>query len=182
MKLDEIDKYMEQHNNQLPPGTDETYRAKLLEGHFYQTDRSANFFKQKQQFMLSVVVHGFLAFREPMVTDSLRRQCKLSQLLQDGYNIVYLPLPSNPATEAEAKRSGMVWTSDVGNNAARQRSNGSKRTVATGGHSGLVKSSDTGSYAGVAKSRNSQDLGTLGRIKQRFGKAFHSLGKTLRLI
>lgn len=97
-KLDDIDKYMAENNNQLPSGADEKYRAKLQEQHFRTTDATTDFINKES---LSKIIHGILAFREPITVKDLEVNCNTAKQLTDrSYRVRIVRDPPKPPRDS----------------------------------------------------------------------------------
>lgn len=90
---------MEQKNTQLPPDTDESYRAKLAVQHFHASDVTNQFI---HEMYIPKVVTGILAYREPITIRDLKVNCNAAKLFSSSeLNVMETQDPPRPVTSAE---------------------------------------------------------------------------------
>lgn len=87
---------MERHNNELPPNTYESYRAKLQETHLSDNDVTVQIVNAD---VLPKIIRGVLAFREPLVQPDPAASCRTAQQLAgNNLNVVVVDEPPRLAT------------------------------------------------------------------------------------
>lgn len=123
-KLNEVDKYMTQHNNQLPPKTDESIRAKLQEKHFGNFDKPLDFIRKEGGMD---IIRGVAAFRDLTIVKDLKVNCNTARLLDDNnsYKIRYLEEPPTSVSASQEVSAGRTNGDSTAGDSAEGSAGGS---------------------------------------------------------